>query len=890
MYPFRTIWLKLRSLGRRRAVKQEIDEELRFHIEQHTAEKIAAGMPPAEADRVARERFGNFQSLREQCREERGASFGEEMWQDISFGVRVLHKNPGFTTVAILTLALGIGANTAMFSIVNGVLLNPLPYPHPDQLVALRESKPNFEAGSISYPNFRDWQKENRTFAAMAISRGLDFILTGAGEPERVQAQLISSDFFPLLGVKPALGRNFEAGEDEIGGRPLVLISAAFWQRKLNSAPEVLGKNLTLDDKSYEIVGVMPANFKPPLRSFNGVDVYVPIGLWQNPSLPRRAAGLGISGIGRLKAGTTMEEARSDLERVSRNLAGAYPDTNKGIGATIVSLKQMVVGNVRPTISLLFGAVVFVLLIACVNVSNLLLARSLRRTREFAIRGALGAGHWRLLRQLLTESLLLALAGGALGLVVAVWATQAVLSVLPEALPRAAEVGLNARVLLFTIATSLLTGILASLAPALKISRRGLSETLKENSPAARGGRVKAQGVLIAVELALAVVLLIGAGLMIRSVNALWNVNPGFRPDNLLTFRLSFPPSIKAGSPEAIRAALRDFKDQVALIPGVQAASFSAGSIPLQNDDDVVFWLEGELKPALQSDMKTALVYRGDPAYLAAMGTSLNRGRFFTDQDNQHSPAVVVIDEVFAGKFFGTQDPVGTRLNVDGNLAQIVGVVQHMKQWGLEADDQQGLRAQIFEPLWQLADDDIARVAAGVDVMVRFQGEASVVFDSIHRVLQSRRGQDVIFKPRTMNEIVAGTLAARQFLKILLEAFAAAALLLAGIGLYGVISCLVGQRTQEFGIRLALGAQRREVLHLVLNQGVKMALAGLAVGWIAALFLTRLMAKMLFGVSAADPLTFGAISLLLGAATLLSCWLPARRAAKVDPMVALRHE
>ena len=812
----------------------------------------------------------------------------EEMFQELRFGLRMLLKNPGFTAVVVMTLALGIGANAALFSVVNGVLLNPLPYPQPEQLVTLHQSKPNFETGAIPYPNFRDWQKENQTFSGMAISRGFGFSLTGMGEAERVSARLVSADFFAVLGLEPALGRTFTSGEDERGAGPVAVISAGFWQRKFGSAPDALAKSLTLDDRNYTIVGVLPASF-----SFGTADIYVPIGQWNNPALQNRGAALGLHGIGRLKPGVTIEQAQSDLDRVMRNLAAAYPATNKGNGAKLVPLKERLVGGIRPTLLLLLGAVGFVLLIACLNVSNLLLARSTGRTREFAIRAALGAGQWRLLRQSLTESTLLALIGGGLGLLVAGWGTQAALAALPTALPRAGEVGLDGRVLLFTLAVSLLTGMLSGLAPALKISQWRLSETLKEGGRGAGGGRHRAQGVLVAVEMALALVLLIGAGLMIRSLNALWNVDPGFRPDNMLTFGLSFPPSMRTASPAAIRANLREVSDRLNSTPGVRAASFTSGAAPLQSEDDLFFWLDGQPRPASTSEMNMALVYIVEPGYLTAMGISLKQGRFFTPQDDERAAGVAVIDEVFARKYFPNADPIGKRINLGGDRdpLQIVGVVGHVKQWSLDADDdKQSLQAQLYLPFRALSDN---AMPSGVGVVVRSEGAASAppgLFGAIRRVIQSQHSQNVISRPQTMNEVIAGTLAARRFSMILLDAFAATALLLASVGLYGVISYLVGQRTHELGVRVALGAQRRDVLRLVLSHGMRMALGGVALGLAAALGLTRLLATMLYGVSTTDPATFAVITLLLTTVALLACLVPAWRATKVDPLVALRHE
>jgi predicted permease len=811
----------------------------------------------------------------------------DEMFQDLRFGARMLLKNPGFTAVVVLTLALGIGANAALFSVVNGVLLSPLPYPEPDQLVTLHQSKPNFATGAIPYPNFQDWQRENQTFSAMAISRRTSFSLIGAGEAEQVDGRWVSATFFSVLGVKPRLGRDFAPGEDERGAGPVALISAELWQRKFNETPDVLGKSLTLDDKSYTIIGVLPASFK----LFSGIDVYAPIGQWNTPALQSRFAALGLHGIGRLKPGVTLAQARADMDGVMRRLAEAYPDANRGNGATIIPMKERLVGDAGLILWMLLGAVGFVLLIACVNVSNLLLARSTGRAREFAIRSALGAGQWRLLRQSLTESTLLALLGGGLGLTVAAWGTKAALAALPGGLPRAEEVGLDGRVLAFTLVISLLTGALAGLAPALKISQRRLSETLKEGGRGTGGGRHRAQGVLVAVEMALALVLLVGAGLMIRSINALWKVDPGFRPDNVLTFGVRFSPSMRSAGPEAARANLRELSDKLNSTPGVRAASFSAGAAPLQSEDDLYFWLDDQPKPASTSEMHMSLVYRVEPGYLTAMGIPLKQGRFFTNQDDQRSKPVVVIDEVFARQYFPNADPLGKRINVgdDRGPLEIVGVVGHVNQWSIDANDRESLQAQLYEPFRQLGGNP-----TGVGVVVRAEGVAGNVgpafFDSIRRAVQSQNSQNVVFGAQTMNEVIADSITRHRFSMILLNSFAAAALLLAIVGLYGVISYLVGQRTHELGVRIALGAGRKDVLRLVLSHGMKMALGGVALGLIAALGLTRLLAQMLYGVSATDPATFAGIALLLTAVALVACFVPAWRATKVDPLVALRHE
>jgi predicted permease len=808
------------------------------------------------------------------------------MLQDLRLGLRMLLKNPGFTAVVVLTLALGIGANVALFSVVNGVLLNPLPFAQPDQLVTLDQSKPNFDFGAIPYPNFRDLQKENTTFSAMTISRGFAYSLIGTGEAERVTARLVSADFFTVFDVKPAVGRAFAPGEDEFGAGPVAMISADLWQRKFGAAPDVVNKSLTLDDKTFTIIGVVPANFS----LFRTTDVYVPIGQWNNPALKVRSAALGLHGFGRIKPGITVEQAQADLSRVMANLAATYPETNRNNGAKVSPLKERMLGGIGPTLWLLLGAVGFVLLIACVNVSNLLLARSTGRTREFAIRAALGAGRWRLLRQSVTESLLLAVAGGGLGLMIASWGTNAAVAVLPTTLPRASEIKLDMRVLVFTVGISLFTGILAGLAPALKTSRWRLSETLKEGGRGTSSGRSRAQGVLVAVEMALAVVLLIGAGLMIRSLNALWHVDPGFRPDNVLTFSLNLSPSMRTASPQATRAALRELSDQIAASPGIRAVSFSAGGIPLAGEDDLFFWIDGQPKPASQSEMNMALVYRVEPGYLTTMGIPIKQGRFFSNQDDERSQSVVVIDEVFARKYFGDADPIGRAIVQDGQDPQrIIGVVGHVKQWSIDSDEEETLQAQLYEPFRQFSDNSMNGLAAGLGVVTRYDG-AAPPFESIRHVVQSQNKQNVVSRPQTMNEVIADSLAQQRFSMILLDAFAVVALLLASLGLYGVISYLVGQRTHELGIRLALGAQRRDVLRLVLTHGMKMALGGVALGLLAAFGLTRLLAKMVYGVSTTDPATFAVITLLLTMVALLACFVPARRATKVDPLVALRYE
>jgi predicted permease len=810
--------------------------------------------------------------------------------QDLRYALRQLRKSPGFTTVAVLTLALGTGANTALFSVINGFLLNPLPFPQPDQLVTLHESKPNFDQGSISYPNFRDWQKDNHTFSAIAVARPFAVSLTGVGEAEQVDNDYISSDFFTVLGVKPFLGRTFLPGEDEIGAAPVALVSEGFWKRKLGGEPNVLGTSLTLDGRRYTVVGVIPESF----HLFHDYALYLPIGQWSNPILPNRGAGLGMHGIARLKSGVTITQAQADMDTVTRNLAAAYPDADKGIGAKVVPLKAQMVGRIKPILLVLLAAVGFVLLIACVNVANLLLARATGRAREFAIRLAMGAGQARLVRQMLTESILLALAGGGLGLLVAHWGTRAALAALPAALPRAAEIGLDARVLAFTLIVSLLAGILFGLVPTLRTAGLNLQGTLKEGGRGASGARHRAQNVFVVVEMALALVLLIGAGLMIRSLMRLWSVNPGFNPQNVLSFNISFPPSMVTGKPDAIRAAIRELDRKVAALPGVEAVSQTWGAVPLGDDDEQLFWPAGQPKPASENDMGWAIDYIVGPDYLKVMETPLLRGRFLTAQDNEHSHKAVVVDDVFARRYFPDQDPIGQSINLQDwtTPAEIVGVTGHVKQWGLDSDDTQSLRAQFYLSWAQMPDGFMTGPVSGTRVLLRTSSAfpATEVFDSIRRMSRQMSSEQVIYGAQTMNQIISESLAARRFSMILLGAFAALALVLSSVGIYGVISYLVARRIQEIGIRMALGADRADVMRLVLHGGMKLALTGVGIGVVCALALTRLMAKMLYGVTATDPLTFVAVATLLLMVAMAACYLPARRAMRVDPVIALRYD
>ena len=812
----------------------------------------------------------------------------ETLLQDLRYGLRMLAKSPGFTAIAVLTLALGIGTNTALFSVVNGVLLNPLAYPQSGQLVALYGKTPGFDQASINYPNFLDWQRDTQTFSSMAIYRNQDYNFTGTGETERLSGYMISADFFSTLGIRPILGRTFRAGDDVVGAAPVVMLGGGFWKLKFGSSLEIIGKPIILNGTSYTIVGVIPAGF-----TFYGHDrdVYTPIGQWNDASFRDRRVDVSSHGVARLKPGVTLSQAKADMDGIAQNLAVAYPEADKAVGITLVSMKEDIVGNVQPFLIVLLAAVGFLLLIACANIANLLLARSMGRSREFAIRAALGASHARVIRHLLTESILLAGLGGALGLLLAFWGTKAVLGTLPGALPRANEVALDSRVLLFTMALSLFAGIIFGLAPALKSSRVNLQEILKESGRGLSGTRHRLQGVFVAVEVAMALVLLIGAGLMIRSLAALLRVNPGFNPSHAITFSLSLPAAPTTSSAET-RARLRQFDDKMHNIPGVQAVSVTLGSRPMIHNSSLPFWIEGQPKPANFQEMPQAMFYLVEAGFQQAMGVTLERGRFITPQDDEHAPVVVDIDDVFARTYFPHENPIGKRINLAGfNVqAEIVGVVGHVKQWGLDADAKSAIQAQFDYPFMQLPEKLMPLAADAVAVVLRTEGDPTAVMGSVRRAVEEIDPREVVYNVQTMDEVVSNSFAARRLSMILLGVFAALALVLACVGIYGVISYLVGQRTHEIGVRLALGAQRGDVLRLVLGHGARMALIGVAIGVGAALGLTRLMANQLFGVSAHDPLTFAGVAMLLIIVAVAACYIPARRALRVDPIIALRCE
>jgi predicted permease len=827
--------------------------------------------------------------------------------QDFRYALRQLGKNRGFAIVAVLILALGIGANTAIFSVLNGVLLNPLPFPNSDRIVSMFQEKPDFPRGSISYPNFLDWRRETASFEAIAAYRWADGSITGSGPAENAHAQRISATFLSILGVKTILGRNFTAGEDRRGANPTVLISEGLWKRKFGSDPNILGKRIIVSGQGRTIIGVVPASFQLKIQNFQTPDIYEPIGEEIDPAFHQRDSFWGTDAIGLLKPGVSLDQARDDLKRVNAGLAVAYPDVNANIKTNIMTMKEGMTGEMRPVLFVLMGAVGFVLLIACVNVANLLLARATVRQREFSIRAALGAGSARMVRQLLTESVLLAVVGGVLGVALAKWGTIAALAAAPTGsymptIPRAEEIGLDFRVLSFALLASVLTGILFGLVPALRMANANLGETLKDTSRSISGHRSRIQAVFVIGEMAMALVLLVGAGLMVRTLVQLWRLNPGFDPHNMLNFGVSTPASLARQSPDAIRAGLRDIESTIRGVPGVESASWSWGATPMESDDEKPFITEGQQPPAHQADAPLTLDYIVQPEYLNTMRLDLLRGRFLSESDDEHAERVAVIDSGFAKEYFPGQDPIGKHVSIFdfGSAATqrtwtpltIVGVVGHMRQFGLSDDALKPLQAQLYRPVMQGGDVTIKNAAQGGNVFVRLLPPLTPesAFQSIRAKLVADNDQLIVSGNESEETVVARSIASQRFALALLGVFAGLALLLASIGIYGVLSYLVGQRTPEIGVRMALGAQRSDVLRMVLRDGVRMTLIGAAIGLAAALGLTHLMASMLFGVEPTDPVTFGGVAVLLCAIGLFACYIPARRAAKVDPMVALRYE
>ena len=808
------------------------------------------------------------------------------MLQDLRFAARNLRKAPGFTAIAVIALALGIGANAAMFSIVNAVLLKPLPYAQPERLVKLYTSMPQFRDASVSYPNFLDWQQRSQSFDRMAAYRGDNFNLTGQASPDRLRGIMASSTLFDVLGVKPIVGRVVSRDEDQRGGAPVVVLTSNFWRTRFGGDPQVVGHTITLNDRLYTIVGVIPSDDVLWQRA----SVIVPIGQWSEPLFWNRGVGMGMRVVGRLKSGTTTRQAQSELDGIGAALAREYPTENKDKGINAISMREDLTGDVRTPLLVLLGAVGFVLLMACANVANLLLARATSRRRELAIRGALGATRGRVVRQLLTESVLLSVIGAAAGLVIAASINSVFVTRITSQLPRASQIHLDSTVLGFTALVALTASLLFGTAPAFRSARADVNEALKEG---VRGTttRHRLLPALVVVEVALGLVLTASAGLMMRTMSQLWSVNPGFDPQNVLTFGVAGSPAVH-GTPAAVRNGFARTMEELRGVPGVQAVSVLFGGLPMDGDSELPYWVEGRPKPAEQSQMDLALFYAVDPDYMKVMRIPLLRGRFLTAQDNEKAPCAVAIDEEFARKAFPNESPLGRHINFEllPMKCEIVGLVGHIKHWGLDADATAKVRSQLYIAARQLPDAVMDLASTNSDWVVRTSGDPYAVVPALKQTISRVSANMVMFGEQSMRDVISNSLSARRFTRLLLGTFAALALVLAAVGIYGVVSYTVTQATQEIGVRMALGADRGTVLRAVLKGAMTMAVIGIAVGAASAVAATRVMKDLLFGVTATDPLTFGVVALLLGMVTLAASYIPALRATKVDPIVALRYE
>jgi putative ABC transport system permease protein len=872
-----------------------IVEELAQHLDESYAELLASGMSEADAYRQVRaelydggllthglrrvERFTNSEPII--LGTNRRTNMIANLWQDLRFGVRMLLKQPGFTLIAALTLALGIGANTAIFSIVNAVLLRPFPYQAPERLVIVqeRESGGGF---SPSYPNFVDWRAQNTAFASIAaVRQNESFNLTGAGEPERLQGQLVSAEFFSMLGIKPLVGRDFLPEEDRAGATPAVILSYGFWQRRFGNDPGIIGQQLTLNDQSYTVVGITPPDFQYGLEA----DVTVPFGL-QTQRFSRRGADPGTDVVARLKPHVSQQQGEADLNMVAARLEQQYPATNKGRRVLLTPLHESFVGDVRRPLLILLGAVGLVLLIACANVANLLLVRASARQKEMAVRVALGASRATLVRQLLTESVLLAASGAALGILLAFWGTSFIAAQLPNGIPRLQEANVDARVLVFTLAVSLLTGLLFGLVPALQASRPNLTEGLKEGERGSSGRRQRLRSVLVVGEVALTLTLLVGAGLLIQSFRRVLEVNPGFKPQNLLTMQVSVNKSNGEQNGQQVANFFKQLQQNVRNLPGVKSVAVSNG-IPFGSTNFPPFLIEGR---PVTDGKPSGLRYHVSPTYFQTMGIELLKGRLFTAGDAPNTPMVVIIDEVLAQRYFPNEEPLGKRLkpSADAPSWEIVGIVRHAEPNSLDA--QGPAPAQFYLNFDQIPVERLPGYVRRLNLLTRTEVEPLSLTAAVRAQVVALNKDQAVFNVRTMEQAVAQSVAPRRFSMLLLTVFAVVALALASLGIYGLMSYTVAQRTREIGVQMALGAEVSDVLKLVLGQGMKLALVGVALGLVASLALTRLMKTLLFGVSATDPVTFAAIALLLTGVALLACWLPARRATKVDPLVALRCE
>ena len=802
---------------------------------------------------------------------------------DLRYAARMMGKNPGFTLIAVITLALGIGANTAIFTVVNAVLLRPLGFHDPSRLVIVAEKSP-YPTITTSYENYVDWRAQSQSFESMEGTRGATIALTGAGDPERLNSRYATAGLFPLLGVDAVVGRTFRAEEDAAGGAPVVLLSYGLWQRRFGGAADAVGKSITLDSRPYTIVGVLPKGFE----LLQPADVFLPFTPWAKTLPDDRNWHPGIYAVARLKPGVTREQARTEMVGITKRLENQYPEYNTGISAEVVGLQDRLVQNVRPALLLLLGAVSFVLLIACVNVANLLLARAASRGREIAIRTSMGASRWRIVRGLLTESVLIAVTGGALGLLVASAALGPLLHMAEGSVPQIFSVGLDRSVLLFTLVVSVLTGLVFGIVPALRTGKIDLRETLNEGSRGSTTGRGhhRILGALVATEIAVALLLLIGSGLLLRSFSRLQEVSPGFQPDHLLVADL--PLSQNAYAKPELRYEFFDrLVERAKTLPGVKSAG-AASFLPVSGGGSLIqFNIEGR-PPKTPHDYVAAGYRTVTPKYMETMGVPLLQGRNIAAGDVEKAPAVVVINASMARTYFPGKNPLGKRMQIgatpdkDVPYMEIVGVVGDVLQ-GLDTD----AKAEMYLPYRQA---DTVLPVFQLSVVLRTSGDPRLQTAALRSAVREIDPNQPVVKIRTMEENMATSVTEPRFRTWLIGIFAALALVLAAVGIYGVMSYSVNQRTNEMGIRVTLGAQPNDVFRIVVGEGLRLALIGVGVGLIGALAATRVLRTFLYGVSAIDPVTFAVTAALLTLVAVAACYFPARRATRVDPMVALRYE
>jgi putative ABC transport system permease protein len=880
---FYTAPLRLRSFFRRSQVEQELDEELLYHLDRQIEENIAKGMTPEEARYAALRAMGGVERRKERRRNIRRVRLIEDLAQDLRYGLRTLRKSPGFTAVAALTLALGIGANTAIFSVVNAALLRPLPYEAPDRLVVIWGTHPQVGREEASLPDFVDWREQSQSFERMAATLGWSFSLTGGEEPERLIGAYITADFFPLLGIKPVLGRDFLPEEFQPGARPVVVLSHGLWQRRFGSTSDLVGRSITLNGLDYTVVGIAPNHFRLPnsiapnqFRLPSSAEFWVPL-TWQ---ADRRSDYLAV--IGRLKPGVNITQARAEMNTITARLEQQYPQTNAGWGADMAPLQEQIVSNVRAALLVLLTAVGFVILIACANVANLLLARADARGREIAIRAAVGAGRGRLARQLLTESVLLALMGGAMGALLALIGIDALVKLGPQDIPRLSDVSVDWRVFGFTALLSLATGLLSGLAPALQASRLELNEVLKAgtHSGAGRGRRGGMHGILVVVEVALSLILLAGAALMIKSLSRLMNPDAGFSRENLLTMRIELPTTKYRAAPQG-SAFYQRLIESVRGLPGVVSAT-TVNLLPLSGPHGATgFVIAGRPAPPPEVLVDANVLSVGD-RYIETMGIPLVLGRPLNEHDSQDDSKAVLINQTLARKYFRDQDPIGQRIAL--GLPQspfmpwmtIAGVVADVKHEATEKE--------VYPAIYMPQSD------SAMTLVVRARDNPLGLIPSVRNELKRLDRDLLIFDIRTMDQVLGSVLEQRRFTMFLLNIFATVSVALAAVGLYGVISYTVSQRTHEIGVRMALGAQSSDVFRMVVWHGMRLTLVGVALGLAPALALARAMRNLLLNVSATDSATFAPGALLLVSVALIASYIPARRATKIDPLQAIRRD